>query len=584
MKKRVTLSKAYLWVLKNLFTPKAKKLSIALIVLLNIGLVIHMAQALVIGRVFELLKEITAWESLLWQLPLLYVALWVVSQYFDHLKSKIEINLWFDTYRSVNQGIFANLNRRSPFQLTSQEEIFGQSAMARFRSAVHRVKDTILFIAASEFMAMLIAQCFLFWFNWPVALIMCGYIVIAFFWASRSNIATARDGRELEKDFRKADRQRDVRLDHMSMMIHADMAQRDEKEWLSEVEEMRNKHKKMWFRYERHLFARNVLGIVIAGAAFLVTFDQYLSGTLSFAMLYPTIVWSRQVWDKTWRFANVDRVLQKIGLTIIEGVEAMLTPVTIQDPEEGIVPGDTDNLSIEFENVTFGHGSDEPILNNVSFTIHYGDKYGIVGPTGAGKSTLLRLIRGDVLPQKGRVLVNGVPTSKLKLNWWRRYWQYCAQDPRPYPDELGRVATYLCGPDSLPDEETLVQLLKRVRLDDLLRHKDGLKRKILNKGDDLSGGQKQRLMFLMAILDNPKMLMLDEPTSSLDSDTEQVLTSLLKDFPTVLVVAHRLGTVSDGYKIMVLEGGNVKLFPNLKSATSSSEFVAKCAGLQQVAA
>ncbi|HET6753926.1 MAG TPA: ABC transporter ATP-binding protein [Jiangellaceae bacterium] len=247
----------------------------------------------------------------------------------------------------------------------------------------------------------------------------------------------------------------------------------------------------------------------------------------------------------------LDRMQEVMRIPTEEADEVSLPPASaINAPGSGAM--------LELADVSFAYDGGPAVLDQVSFAVERGSRTAIVGPSGAGKSTTLALVERFYEPSSGTVRLDGVDVSTLPRDDVRRRIAYVEQEA---PVLAGSIADNLrlAAPDATDDE--LIDVLDEVGLSDLVERTDrGLDVLVGDDGVLLSGGQRQRLAWARAFLASPDLLLLDEPTSSVDSRTEQVLQDALRATArdrTVLVVAHRLATVADSDRIVVLDGGRI---------------------------
>lgn len=213
---------------------------------------------------------------------------------------------------------------------------------------------------------------------------------------------------------------------------------------------------------------------------------------------------------------------------------------------------------VRFDAVGFFHEGRDQGLSSVSFTAPAGRTTAIVGPSGAGKSTVLKLIFRFYDPASGRVLVDGQDLTTVTQKSLREALGLVPQDVVLFNDTLRFNISY-GRPDATQEE--LDEAARRAQLYDFIqRLPQGWETKVGERGLKLSGGEKQRVGIARVILKDPRILILDEATSSLDSRTEAEVQAALEEASrgrTTIVVAHRLSTIADADKIIVLKDGRV---------------------------
>ncbi len=213
---------------------------------------------------------------------------------------------------------------------------------------------------------------------------------------------------------------------------------------------------------------------------------------------------------------------------------------------------------VRFEGVSFAYRPDRPILDGVSFEIAPGRKLAVVGPSGAGKSTLARLLLRFYDPQGGRVLIDGTDIRGVTQASLRARIGVVPQDTVLFNDTLAYNILY-GAPDA--SEAELQAAIRTAHLDRFVATlPEGLQTQVGERGLKLSGGEKQRVAIARALLKNPRLLIFDEATSSLDSASERAILGALREAAehrTTLVIAHRLSTITDADEILVLEHGRV---------------------------
>lgn len=213
---------------------------------------------------------------------------------------------------------------------------------------------------------------------------------------------------------------------------------------------------------------------------------------------------------------------------------------------------------VTFENVTFGYRKHEPVLKDISFTVEPGEMIGLVGHSGAGKSTLINLVCRFYDVDEGRITIDGVDIRDISQKDLRSQIGVVLQDTFLFNDTVWRNIAY-AKPDATADE--IIRAAKIANAHDfIMRFPDGYDTIVGERGQRLSGGERQRIAIARAILHDPRILILDEATASVDTETEQqiqeALGRLVKD-RTTFAIAHRLSTLRNATRLLVLEQGRI---------------------------
>jgi ABC-type multidrug transport system fused ATPase/permease subunit len=213
---------------------------------------------------------------------------------------------------------------------------------------------------------------------------------------------------------------------------------------------------------------------------------------------------------------------------------------------------------VEFDQVGFAYTVGNEVLHDVSFVAQSGSVTALVGPSGAGKSTITGLIAAFYIPTAGRVLVDGVDLSTVRLASYRTQLGVVLQETFLFDGSI-RENVAFSRPDAT--EEDVLAACRIARVDEFAEaFPDGYDTIVGERGVKLSGGQRQRISIARAILADPRILILDEATSSLDSESEALIQeglSYLMRGRTTFVIAHRLSTIRRADQILVVEGGRI---------------------------
>ncbi len=262
------------------------------------------------------------------------------------------------------------------------------------------------------------------------------------------------------------------------------------------------------------------------------------------------------LYEPVKKLSNLNNSIQQ-GLAAVDRIYAVLeTESDIEDPKEPLpIPEGID--AIRFEDVEFGYG-DKPVLREIRIDIHQGQVLALVGMSGGGKSTLVNLIPRFFDVDRGRVTINGTDIRNFRVADLRRQVAMVTQEPILFNETVRDNIAY--GNSKAP-EEAIVRAAKAAYAHDFIqRLPQGYDTPIGELGGRLSGGEKQRLCIARALLKDTPILVLDEATSSLDTESESLVQQALENLMrgrTTLVIAHRLSTVAKADKIVVLVSGRV---------------------------
>ena len=255
---------------------------------------------------------------------------------------------------------------------------------------------------------------------------------------------------------------------------------------------------------------------------------------------------------------NVVNELQN-GLASADRVFAIMDIKSdIQDVDNAVEANDL-KKTLSFDNVSFSYGDEkDKVLNNINFQINKGEILALVGPSGAGKSTLVDLIPRFYDTLSGSIKIDGEDIKELKINSLRSLMGIVTQETFLFDDSVKANIAY--GVENISDEKIKDAAIAANAHEFIKELPDGYNTIIGERGVSLSGGQKQRIAIARAIVKNPPILILDEATSSLDSESEKHVQSAIENLMserTVFVIAHRLSTVHNANKILVLENGQI---------------------------
>ncbi|MEA2569689.1 MAG: ATP-binding cassette, subfamily multidrug efflux pump [Acidobacteriota bacterium] len=396
----------------------------------------------------------------------------------------------------------------------------------------------------------------LFWMNWRMALVLFSitpFIVLASMWFRRGARKTYRQVRARIAAINA------FLQEHISGMSTVQLFNREEAE-AEKFELLNAKHRDAnidsIFYYS--VFYPVIELVQTIGIALIVWYGggQVVQKTLSIGALIAFFQYAQRFYEPISDLSEKYNILQA-AMAASERIFRLLdTPVAIEDKGELEV---TELESIEFRNVWFAYNDEEWVLKNVSFQVRRGDRIALVGHTGAGKTTVTSLLLRFYEIQRGEILINGVDIRRYSLISLRRLFAIVQQDFFLF---TGNVSQNIALGDPSIGEERVREAAVRVQADRFIsRLPEGYAAEVRERGAGFSVGEKQLLSFARALAFNPPVLVLDEATSSIDTETERLIQDAIRTLMegrTSIVIAHRLSTIRSADTILVFHHGEIR--------------------------
>ena len=291
-------------------------------------------------------------------------------------------------------------------------------------------------------------------------------------------------------------------------------------------------------------------------------------GTLTVGELVALLFYLNYFFDPLIQLSFNYDLLRSAGSSM-KKVFSILDEEPVLSKTGTLSPEVDSNNVIKFENVEFSYGR-ETVLHDVSFSIDRGEKIAIVGETGAGKSTIAKLILRFYLPNKGDVKFYGESSKDISQKWARKNIAYVPQESFLFRGSIRDNLIY-----SNPEKIDLKSELENIGLIDWFeRYEDGLEQDVGERGANVSAGERQFIALLRAVLAKRQIIVFDEATANLDIESESSIldaTDTLLDYQTSVVIAHRLETILNAEKILVMSEGKLVGFDNHETLLANNE-------------
>ena len=438
--------------------------------------------------------------------------------------------------------------------------------ITRTTSDVEALSDVLssgLVVVMGDLFRLIFIAALMFYMNWVLAivtLLVMPLMVWVTFWF-RNHV------REQYRETRKqAARLNSFIQEHVTGMSIVQLFNR-EKEEMDRFEDINDDHRtayiKTIFYYAIFWPSIEIISnIAIAGVLWFGGLNAIGGSALTLGVLFAFIQYARMFFEPIRDLSNQFDTLQRAMAGAERIFDLLDDDQSLPEPDE---PKRLDEVrgAIEFENVWFAYeehdGEPDWVLRDVSFSVDPGETVALVGATGAGKSTIMNVLLRFYEAQRGRITIDGVDVRDLSLKDLRRHVGLIPQDVFLFS---GSVERNLTLDDPSVDDDQIRRAASVVQADQFIeRLPEGYQQDVKERGASLSHGQRQLLAFVRALLYDPEVMVLDEATSSVDTETEELIQEALERLTegrTTLAIAHRLSTIQDADQILVLHKGEIR--------------------------
>lgn len=338
-----------------------------------------------------------------------------------------------------------------------------------------------------------------------------------------------------------------------------------------------------WVKTMRTNLGRNIISDF--GNSFVLLFGVYLvyNGQISIGTLIFAFSMSTSSYASLHRLSRFYDRMEEGKEGVRRLIDLLATESDIKEKEGSIVPSNIKG-DVELKNVSFSYGQNsKTAISDVSFKIEAGSMVALIGPSGGGKTTIARLLYRHYDPQLGAVLIDGIDVRDYSVHGFRKFLAIVPQEVEVFDLSVRDNIAY-AKPDATQEEIENAARIANAH-DFITKLEKGYDTLVGERGIKLSGGQRQRVGIARAILANPRILIFDEATSNLDSESEHLIQDAMDKISqdrTLIVIAHRLSTITKADKIIVLENGQVAEVGSHSELAKQKGVYARLLKLQQL--
>lgn len=533
-------------------SPEALHFIIALI-LIAVNVALDVILPLFISKITDALQTLDKPFSYILWLVIAYLVISVVNQVFLYFESMLLQHSGQRIIYKMRMEVFSHIENMSQNQFDEMPVGSLVTRVASYTASMSDLFTNVLVNLLRNFLTVISVYGIMLYISWKLSLILLTFVVIIFVTSYLFGHVVGKVFRNERRYISELNTYLNENLSGMKIIQIFNQEKYKDDEFLAYNENLRRARYKVVIAFGIYRPFITLLQIFATAVIFFVGVKVGLtSGSIVAFYLYVS-----RFFNPIQNIADQLNNLQK-ALTASERLFNLLdVPPMVMDKEDAIdVPAFKGK--IEFRNVWFAYNNDDWILKDVSFTINPGQTAAFVGATGAGKSTILGLLVRNYEIQKGQILIDDVDITSIKIESLRSKIGQMLQDVFLFSGTIRSNITL--NDDSFTNEDikSACDYVNASWFIDKLPK--GIDEPVIERGENLSQGQRQLLSFARTVLHKPQILILDEATSNIDTETEVLIQESLqrmKSIGTMIVVAHRLSTIQHADKIICLSHGEI---------------------------
>lgn len=481
-----------------------------------------------------------------------YMGMGIVNQLLVYTESMILQRAGQNIIYKMRYDVFEHIENMSQNQFNEMPVGSLVTRVVNYTTSMSDLFTNVLVNILKDIITVIVVYIVMVFISWKLSLILLGFMVIIFIISFFFSRVVYKIFRQERADTSALNTFLNESLSGMKIIQYFNQQNRKDKEFVK----INNRLKKDRYNV---IFAFAVYRPLISLLYFLaiaVTF-YFGSKSLSAGEVVAFYLYLSKFFNPVQELADKLNHIQR-AKTASERLFNLLDVAPEVLDKEGAIDIKTFKGKIEFRNVWFAYIPGEWILKDVSFVINPGETCAFVGATGAGKTTILSLIVRNFEIQKGQILIDDIDITEIKIDSLRKCIGQMLQDVFLFS---GNIRNNITLHDESFTDEQIKEACAYVNADKFIDKLDkGLDEEVIERGENFSQGQRQLLSFARTVLHKPQILILDEATANIDTETESLIQESLdkmKNIGTMLVVAHRLSTIQKADRIIVLQRGEI---------------------------
>lgn len=562
----------FVWVWQELINSKGKTLAKKMFWATLISYILAVIKPWTLALIFNGLAARPLQENLV-IIGLALCGMTIILAQLVNRKGLLYRELLFgENMRQLDKRITELFFEKSLGTHIDENNLLNEANIKKGHERVFQLSAMMVWQGVESILGLTLPFCALWFLDWKVAIGVTIMLITHLIWSLFLNQRAMKAGVPIDKKWRDLNRFRVERL----YQIERVKTSRKEEDELAELgrkfEDAIIPDRKLWTWFIEQVTRRGFVDYLLLIGAMIYGTYMVWNGEMAIGLLYPLFTWTSQLADNLWRVGHLEHQINFLTPSILAMKEALTMPIGLVLPQKPKQLSKDASCRVEFQNVSYIYprqkslkgkrGNPVPVLDNISFSVNSGEKVALIGSSGVGKTTIMRLLLRYMDPTSGSIKADGIDLRELELGSWLRLVGYVPQQAQILDGTIRYNLLYGlpdCEKQQVSDEE-LWNVMRSLQIDFGERLTHGLDTLVGRNGIKLSGGQAQRVMVGAAVMKNPRFMIIDEATSSLDPTTERLVQEGLEKVLTgdrgALIITHRLNTVRRICNRFVVLSGN----------------------------